>query len=653
MSDSKKHIFRYRQLEIYKNQPLGNGSYGTVYKAKCDELLCAAKILHDELVNKKNQDVAAMIQKFEKECEFLSGFRHPNIVQYLGTARSPEKSKMPILMMELLEQNLTMMLENAKHPLPFYLEVDLCHDIALAVAYLHSNDIIHRDLSSNNVLITAGKRAKVTDFGMSRLVRSDSSPLLLTVCPGTPLYMPPEAFFEPPTYTDKLDCYSEGMLMIQVCSRMTPAKGERMNHMSKIRQMHPLLPIARKCLSEHQYERPTAEELCQRLAILQEGVEYKVSLLPDKVNSSDVTELERQNKILQKRLAQQDQQVKENEDTIQDIKQTIDSLHSKLNDMRPGGGSSQKGSSPTSSSKYKWSAGRNLPTEMVRGAVAMDGDVAYFMNRDGTLYMYDSTADPYEAWGHLVNCPLENSCLAVVDGLVTAIGGREFKGLGTEVTNVLLSLKGGEIKSWEKHFPPMLKKRYHAAATTTSKHLIVMGGIASTRFTNELKATDKVEVLNTAATPLTWCNVARLIHPYCKLSATTCGNQLYVLGGDNKGGLKLVMACALSGLIQSNGDTTPTAIWRQPTAAPYFFSTCASINDELLAVGGASDAKNPKAKTEVYRYNQTDGSWNLITNMITPRYNSLVAVFPAKNLMVVVGGYDQNMSCDITELCYV
>ena len=61
------------------------------------------------------------------------------------------------------------MLKRSQQSLAYYVQVDICHDIALAIAYLHSNDIIHRDLSSNNVLMIAGRRAKVTDFGMSKL----------------------------------------------------------------------------------------------------------------------------------------------------------------------------------------------------------------------------------------------------------------------------------------------------------------------------------------------------------------------------------------------------------------------------------------------------------------------------------------------------
>ena len=62
----------------------------------------------------------------------------------------------------------------------------------------------------------AKSRAKVTDFGMSKLADAAAPTLTpLTMCPGTLAYMPPEALEEPPRYTKKLDCFSEGVIMIQ------------------------------------------------------------------------------------------------------------------------------------------------------------------------------------------------------------------------------------------------------------------------------------------------------------------------------------------------------------------------------------------------------------------------------------------------------
>ena len=211
------------------------------------------------------------MERFQQECAFLESIRHPNIVQCLGMTRDPE-SRLPVLLMELLDENLTKMLERSHQLLAYYVQVDICHDIALAVTYLHSNDIIHRDLSSNNVLMVAGRRAKVTDFGMSKLAGAAPSMTPLTMCPGTLAYMPPEALRDPPTYTKKLDCFSEGVIMIQVCTQLWPEPGpraqiiqdsrypmgvvevpvseteRRKNHMDLIDPNHTLLPIAIDCL---------------------------------------------------------------------------------------------------------------------------------------------------------------------------------------------------------------------------------------------------------------------------------------------------------------------------------------------------------------------------------------------------------------------
>ena len=74
------------------------------------------------------------------------------------------------------------------------MQVNICNDIVLALAFLHNNNIIHRDLSSNNVLLSGlpgNIRAKVTDFGMARLVvgmeddaHRRSRSYSLTACPG-------------------------------------------------------------------------------------------------------------------------------------------------------------------------------------------------------------------------------------------------------------------------------------------------------------------------------------------------------------------------------------------------------------------------------------------------------------------------------------
>ena len=197
-----------------KSHPLGHGCFGTVYKAKCDQLPCAAKLIHATILDRTDPGADELTRKFEQKYAFLESIRHPCIVQYLGMTVDPE-SRLPVLLMELLDESLTKILERSQQPLPYYVQVDICYDIALAVAYLHSNDIIHRNLSSNNVLIVAGRRAKVSDFGLFSLTDGTAP---LTVAPRTLAYMSPEVLREPPRYTKKPDCFSESC----TCYRCVP-----------------------------------------------------------------------------------------------------------------------------------------------------------------------------------------------------------------------------------------------------------------------------------------------------------------------------------------------------------------------------------------------------------------------------------------------
>ena len=109
-----------------------------------------------------------MVGRFQQECRLLAALRHPNVIQYLGTHTDPD-SGLPVLVMELMDQNLTYYLESRSPDLlPSHLQLNLSLDVTSALSYLHSDTVFHRDLSSDNILLL-GERAKITDFAMSRL----------------------------------------------------------------------------------------------------------------------------------------------------------------------------------------------------------------------------------------------------------------------------------------------------------------------------------------------------------------------------------------------------------------------------------------------------------------------------------------------------
>ena len=81
MPQAQQHLFRYQRFHINKNQPLGHGSYGAVYKAKYDQLPCAAKVLHPTILDPTDPGAGKIMERFQQECGFLESIRHPSIVQ--------------------------------------------------------------------------------------------------------------------------------------------------------------------------------------------------------------------------------------------------------------------------------------------------------------------------------------------------------------------------------------------------------------------------------------------------------------------------------------------------------------------------------------------------------------------------------------------
>jgi len=346
--------FGFKIVQIIKTSSLGIGSYGAVFRVLCDELSCAAKVIHPTLFETHDPGARKIMERFEQECHFLSGVRHPNIVQYLGVSRDPA-SGLPVLLMELMDSSLTQFLERSEEPLSFHIEVNLCHDIVLALAYLHSSGIIHRDLSSNNVLlIGAGYRAKVTDFGMSKLADANLHMTPMTMCPGTLAYMPPEALDDPPIYTNKLDCFSFGVLDIQILTRQFPEPSQRFTtmeiddpqfptgqikvpvpevkrrqtHIDLVSPAHPLLPAALDCLKNRERERPSAQELCHHLAALKEAPQYGQSVQQAQRATTDgenvqIRELQAEAQERQRQLHEKDQKIATKERQLQVKDHTI------------------------------------------------------------------------------------------------------------------------------------------------------------------------------------------------------------------------------------------------------------------------------------------------------------------------------------------
>ena len=179
-------------------------------------LVCAGKKIHEVLLDADNVGVRDIARRYVQECQLMSDLRHPNITQFLGVCFLPN-GQLPVLVMEKLEESLDDLLETVPN-IPLVLKQSMLENIARGLLYLHKHNpqIIHRDLTAKNVLLTSSLVAKITDFGNSRIVNLQPGQLAQTLSrlPGTLVYMPPEAHSTASRYGPSLDIFSFGHLAL-------------------------------------------------------------------------------------------------------------------------------------------------------------------------------------------------------------------------------------------------------------------------------------------------------------------------------------------------------------------------------------------------------------------------------------------------------
>ena len=284
-----------------------------------------------------------------------------------------------------------------------------------------------------------------------------------------------------------------------------------------------------------------------------------------------------------------------------------------------------------------WQQEPKAPQKMSRGSAAVDANIAYFNGRGLTaVHSYDSDA---REWHRLPDAPHTQSTLVVVHHVLTMVGGL----ISDRATNSLLSLIGeGRGKKWLPHLPAMPTKRYYTAAVCSGRSLIVAGG------EDDSNTLATVEVLDTDTQQ--WSIANSLTRPLTMATISICGERLYMLGGDQAGfmGTRSVLSCSIPELLQSCQTQQPTlwqhmlrtapannsTIWRQVADAPHYWSSCATLCGQLVAMGGMEARKNTSA---ISVYDETTDSWEAMGNMPTARRLALVAILNGK--MMVVGGW--------------
>ena len=186
----------------------------TVYKAKCHVLnrYVAVKVLRDEFTTDEE-----FIKRFAAEAQSAASLTHPNIVSIYDVGH---EDNLYYIVMELIKGKTLKQIINEDGKLPWKWSLNIASQIASALETAHRNKIIHRDIKPHNIIITEDGIAKVTDFGIAKVV-SNSTITAFGATIGSVHYFSPE--HAKGGYTDeKSDIYSLGVVMYEMLTGQVP-----------------------------------------------------------------------------------------------------------------------------------------------------------------------------------------------------------------------------------------------------------------------------------------------------------------------------------------------------------------------------------------------------------------------------------------------
>ncbi|GLU09985.1 hypothetical protein SLE2022_268170 [Rubroshorea leprosula] len=199
---------------------IGTGGYGSVYRAQ----LPNGKVVALKKLHRREAEEPAFDKSFRNEVKVLTEIRHKNIVRLHGFCL--HKRYMFLIYQYMERGSLFCVLRNDDEvvELDWLKRLNVIKSMANALSYLHHDcipPILHRDISSNNILLNSELEAFVADFGNARLLDPDSSNY--TTLAGTHGYIAPELAYTM-VVTEKCDVYSFGVVALEVLMGMHPGK---------------------------------------------------------------------------------------------------------------------------------------------------------------------------------------------------------------------------------------------------------------------------------------------------------------------------------------------------------------------------------------------------------------------------------------------
>ena len=262
---------------------MGYGQYGSVCKLSDHKKFYAGKTILKRFVpgypDISNDRLVQYVEKFKVNSVKFISFSHSNIEIFEAVLQLTPDSP-PTLVSELLPVNLDTFTVRVKGKCPIHKQLELCHDMASGLRYLHSVNVVHCNLHGRNILISGSGKAKISDYICPQVISTGN-----TAAPINVAYLPPEVINDRSHYTALSDIYSLGVLFLQVVTQKLPDltdKTENAKMNKRLEELtvvkgHLLWSTILQCLNTMRITRPPIDKICQAVAAAKEAPQNVMS----------------------------------------------------------------------------------------------------------------------------------------------------------------------------------------------------------------------------------------------------------------------------------------------------------------------------------------------------------------------------------------